>query len=333
MPSVVLREVSLVPLPENGQSLLSLEAHRGLTCPVKHWVVRSELFDSGASEREYAVEIEEDGRAYLRFGFLGTGWRPEVVGAPFVATYRVGNGSAGNVGRDTIGHIVADSQTITGVRNPLPAQGGTDPVTTETARLHAPEAYRTSKPCVTESDYVEAAERHPQVARAAARLRWTGSGRTAFVYVQRPDDRPMDRDFRRRLAAFMEPFRLAGCELEIIGARPVSIEIALDVYLGPRHQTSVVLAALHEAFSDRRLPDEKTGFFHPSRWTFGQAVYESQVIAQAMAVPGVARVEVRTFRRRGSSNANPIGMGLLEVVRLHNDPEDPSQGIIEFTLS
>lgn len=333
MPCLALYELGTVPLRGGGSSLLPLAKHRKRTYPVKRWTVRSEVISSGTYARDYAVEIEDDGRAYLRFGFLGAGWRPEAVGALFVATYRIGNGPTGNVGRDTIAHIVTGgiaAERITGVRNPLPARGGTDPANTEAARRHAPLASRTSLPSVTQSDYAEAAERHPQVARAVARLRWTGSGRTAFVYVQRHGDCPMDEDFRRELADFMEPFRLAGCDLEIRGARFVPLEIALDVYLQPRHQASVVNAALHQAFSDRERPGEKPGFFHTDGWTFGQAVYRSQVIAQAMAVPGVARVEVCKFRRRDADrDDDPIRVGPLEIVRLHNTP---SQGTIEFTL-
>jgi hypothetical protein len=336
MPWLALCELGTTPLPGNGRSLLPLEEHGERFYPVKHWTVRLELISSGTYERDYTVEIEDDGRTYLRFGRPGVGWRPEVVGAPFVATYRIGNGSAGNVGRDTIAHIVTANKRITGVRNPLPAQGGTEPVNTEEARRHAPPANRASRPCVTEADYREAAEHHPQVARAVAQIRWAGDRRTAFIYVQRRHlgHRPVevDEEFRRELAGFMEAFRMAGCDLEIRGARIVPLEIELDVYLQPRHQASIVRAALHEAFSDRTLPDEKVGFFHPDHWTFGQPVYQSQVIARAMAVPGVAQVEVRRFRRRGADrDDDPILVGPLEIVRLHNDPSDPGQGTIKFT--
>jgi predicted phage baseplate assembly protein len=333
MPSLALRELDPALVPGDERSLLPLEKHRGFTYPVKHWAVRSSLAGSGAFERNYAVEIEDDGRAYLRFGFLGMGWRPEAVGAPFVATYRIGEGSAGNVGRDTIVCIVSDDKPITGVRNPLPARGGTDPTSTEEARRHAPQAFRELAFCVTEADYKQAAERHPQVARAIAQLRWTGTMRTAFIYVQRRGDRPMDEGFRRELAAFMERFRLAGCDLEIRGARFVPLEIELAVHLQPYHQASVVVAALDEAFSDRRLSDERVGFFHAARWTFGQSVHQSQVIARAMAVPGVAHVKVNKFRRRGADHDDdPIPIGTLEIVRLHNDPDDPVWGSIGFKL-
>jgi hypothetical protein len=337
LPCLELRELGKARLelaPKNGQSLLPLEKHRGATFPVKHWGVRSELLGSGIFERDYAVEMEEDGRAYLSFGFPGVGWQPEVVGAPFVATYRIGNGAMGNVGREAIAHIVTDDKRITGVRNPLPARGGTDPASTEEARMHAPQAFRALARCVTEADYARAAERHPEVARAVAQVHWTGSWRTVFIQVQRRGDRPLDADFRRELGDFMEPFRLAGFDLEIQGARLVALEIALDVYLWPGHQASIVHAALQQVFGHQVLPDGTLGFFHADHWTFGQAVYQSQVIARAMAVPGVARVEVSRFRRRGADcDVDPIPVGRLEIIQVHNDPDDPSKGTITFQLS
>jgi hypothetical protein len=94
-----------------------------------------------------------------------------------------------------------------------------------------------------------------------------------------------------------------------------------------------VQAALQQEFSHQALADGTLGFFHADHWTFGQAVYQSQVIARAMAVPGVARVEVSRFRRRGADcDVDPIPVGPLEIIQVHNDPDDPSKGIIRFQL-
>ena len=57
--------------------------------------------------------------------------RAHVNGADFQARYRLGNGSAGNVGSDTLAHAVTNVQGVVAVRNPLPATGGVDPETPE----------------------------------------------------------------------------------------------------------------------------------------------------------------------------------------------------------
>ena len=51
------------------------------------------------TRRDFVVEVETSGRARLRFGDDEHGQRPTTGGPRFAATYRVGNGVAGNVGR------------------------------------------------------------------------------------------------------------------------------------------------------------------------------------------------------------------------------------------
>jgi len=71
------------------------------------------------------------------------------------------------------------------VRNPLPAWGGLPAQSLEEARQYAPQAFRRQERAVTEADYGEVAERHPEVQRAVATFRWTGSWNTVFLNVDR----------------------------------------------------------------------------------------------------------------------------------------------------
>ncbi len=90
------------------------------------WTVQPDLLGSSRTARELSVETEHDGTAYLRFGDGEHGQQPP-EDTDFAATYRVGNGSAGNVGRGAIAHAVTTVSGITGVENPLPASGGHGP--------------------------------------------------------------------------------------------------------------------------------------------------------------------------------------------------------------
>ena len=131
------------------------------------------------------VESETDGTASIRFGDDVYGRRPEPR-TSFTAEYRVGNGRPGNIGADTLTHIVSGESAITAVRNPLPAQGGVDSESIEDVRQRAPSAFRTQQRAVTEEDYAEVTERKTQVVqRAAGTFRWTGSWHTVFITVDR----------------------------------------------------------------------------------------------------------------------------------------------------
>ena len=73
------------------------------------------------------------------------------------------------------------------------------------------------------------------------------------------------------------------------------------------------------------------------RLTFGQSVYLSGVIAQAMQVPGVIWVAAERFQRQGEPDRNElakgrIDVGRIEIVRVDNDPNAPMHGRLEFVM-
>lgn len=304
------------------------------------WEPRRDLLTSGRFARHFVVETEEDERVALRFGDGIHGQRP--TGA-FYATYRLGNGAVGNVGAGAIAHVV-DVAGVTDVRNPLPACGGSDPEAIEEARLYAPQAFRRQERAVTEADYANVAQRHPEVARAMATRRWTGSWHTMFLTIDRRQGLPVDAEFETDLRRFLERFRLAGHDLEIDGPRFVALDIVLSVCIEPGYFRAAVKEALLDRFAARDLPDGTRGFFHPDNFTFGQPVYLSQIVAAVMGIPGVQWVDTddtppkpNRFRRWGQPSqreraVGKIDFGRLEIARLDNDPSLPENGKLEFML-
>lgn len=300
------------------------------------WEPRRDLLNSGPEANEFVVEVEADGRTLLRFGDGGHGARPR-EGARFTARYRVGNGERGNLGADALAHIVSDDPAIRSVKNPLPAQGGVEPESIEEVRQKAPYAFRTQERAVTPEDYATRSSEHPQVQRAAATLRWTGSWHTLFVSVDRLGGERVDQEFEDDLSAYLEPFRLAGHDLEIDHPRPVSLEIAARVRVKPGYYRGHVKAALLQRFSNRTLPDGTRGVFHPDHFTFGQTVYLSPLYAAAQAVDGVDSIEITTFQRQDAPGPEGLDRGLLEmgrleIARLDNDPNYPARGTFALTL-
>ncbi len=299
------------------------------------WFPQRDLLASDEFAPEFAVEVDEGGFATLRFGDDEHGLRP-AAGSRFTATYRVGNGAQGTVGAMALAHIVTSDERIEGVSNPLPARGGVDPETIEEVRQYAPSAFRVQQRAVTPRDYAEVAQRHPQVQRAAATLRRTGSWHTVFLTVDRVGGGAVTGDFEAALRRHMERYRMAGHDLEIDEPRFVHLEIELFVCVLPDYYRSDVTAALREVFSNQALPDGRRGFFHPDNFTFAQPVYLSRIYAAAQAVPGVRFVEVRTFQRlgidsRAGLDEGLLPMGRLEIARLDNDPSFRERGVLHLT--
>jgi hypothetical protein len=298
------------------------------------WLPQHDLLESSRFSPDFVVESEDDGTATLRFGDNLLGKQP-AGGTAMTATYRIGNGSAGNVGPEAIAYLVSTTKGITGVRNPLPAAGGVDPETLDQVRLYAPQAFRVQARAVTVDDYAAVAQRHPQISKATATLRWTGSWYTIFLTVERKDAGPVDDTFKTQVRNFLEQFRLAEYDLEVEAPIFVPLDIGITVCVAPGYFPADVEAALLETFSNADLPGGRRGFFHPDNFTFGQPVYVSQVVAAAMQVAGVRWVSVDRFQRwgqlpKGELAAGQIAIERLEIARLDNDPNEAENGKIEF---
>ena len=171
-------------------------------------------------------------------------------------------------------------------------------------------------------------ERDPHVQRAAATFRWTGSWYTVFVTADRLGGAPVDDPFEAELLDHLEPYRMAGYDLEVDGPRFVPLDVGLHVCVKPEYFRSDVKAAVFEVLSSGARPDGTLGFFHPDRFTFGSSVYLSAIVAAAQAVEGVESVTPATFQRQRDSASSAIDtgvleMGRLEIARLDDDPIVP----------
>jgi len=69
------------------------------------WLPLSDLIESERFDTVFVVETEDDGRAYLRFGDDVNG-RAVREDDTLEARYRIGNGLTGNVGANSIRHLV-----------------------------------------------------------------------------------------------------------------------------------------------------------------------------------------------------------------------------------
>lgn len=121
------------------------------------WTPLYDLLESGPNDPNFVVEIDDNGNGHIRFGDGILGQMPD-AGTVFTASYRLGNGTAGNVGAETITCIVF--RQVTGnpgklqPRNPLAATGGTDPEPVEEVKMFAPGSiHKTLERAITAGDY------------------------------------------------------------------------------------------------------------------------------------------------------------------------------------
>ncbi len=302
----------------------------------EEWSLKRDLISSGEEDRDFVVEIDNDGTAFIRFGDGRYGAAPQPR-SRFYASYRIGNGISGNVGAGSIAHILCDDSGIIGAWNPLPASGGTEPESVELARMRAPVAFRTQERAVTPEDYAEVAQRFPGVQKAVATFRWTGSWMTVFLTVDRKGSLAVDEEFKAEMIRHMEKFRMAGHDLEVESPAYVSLDLTLTVCVRPEYIIDHVRAALLQRFGNSILPDGRPGMFHPDNLTFGQTIYLSTIYEAALGIEGVESVQVDKFQRRdqpgkGAVTDRKLILGRTEIARLDNDPNFPDRGMLSLNL-
>jgi|SRR5215217_8124750 len=315
------------------------------------------LLDSNPFDRHFVVETDNVGRTQLRFGDGEYGMAPpeeeesEPENSEIAVTYRIGVGTGGNVGADSLAHVVKNDplppgtpdptptlSKIVAMRNPLPAWGGTDAEPIERVKQLAPAAFHMEQlRAVTEADYARAAEKHPEVSKAVATFRWTGSWHTVFVTIDPKCRADVPPELEQRVRAWVTRFTQAGYDLEIDPPIFVPLEIEVEVCVSPDHFRGDVEQTLLAELSNQTLPDGRRGFFHPDNFTFGQSLYLSQLYARIEAVDGVDSAVVINFQRFGKSANNELEQGFipvnrLELVQLDSDPSFPENGVLRLNM-
>ncbi|MCP5109351.1 MAG: hypothetical protein GY953_00795, partial [bacterium] len=186
---------------------------------------------------------------------------------------------------------------------------------------------------VTLEDYVDRVEELPDVAPAAARYVWTGSWRGVRVTVDPIGTTTLTDELRAQVAGHLEAVRLIGEDLEIRSPRFVPLDIHVVLCIHPDYWPEDIRFVLEKEFSDGYTPDGRRGFFHPDRWTFGQALRASEIIGRVQAVEGVDHV--RKVRLKRWNDATPATTDRVtvrpeEIILVKNDPDDLERGAIRF---
>jgi len=306
-----------------------------LTDGVEDWFPRVDLLRSRRFDPHFVAEPERNGHTFLRFGNHRFGKAP-TVGTTLTARVRQGGGPAGNVGSDTLQHVVTTLAGIEAVRNPLPALGGTLPEPLAVAKAFAPQAYRTQRRAVIAEDYARVAEENPDVQRAVAEHFWFGSWYTVVVTVDGRDNRLVseDAEFRQALLDRLETRRMAGVDLQLRDPVFMNLDLMLFACATSDRFAADVKAALLDRFSSGMQRSGLPGFFHPDNLTFGQPLFTSDILAAAMEVDGVASARISHLRRWGEPESDLSGQARItpgqgEVLRLENNPSLPEHGVFQ----
>ena len=320
-----------VPDPKNGVSTVQL------TVSGNPWFERESLLDSTEDSPDFVVDTDNEGRGVLRFGDgrLGKALPENPV---IVATYRIGNGTVGNVGAEALTRLTMPLVGVDSVRNPLPAVGGIDPEPILDVQRDAPQEFSAVQyRAVIAADYAKAAAAVPGISAAAAVFRWSGSWLTVFVAVDPVGREDLPLALKQAVMARLDSYRQAGYDLEVQPPLYVPLQIELEVCVLADHFQADVEEAVLDVLSSGMRRDSSPGFFHPNQFTFWQNLYLSRLYAAVQGVEGVRAVHAKIFKRLnqpdyGELAAGVLKVGLFEIVRLDNDPSLPDNGILTLDM-
>ncbi|UUZ68698.1 putative baseplate assembly protein [Polaromonas sp. P2-4] len=249
------------------------------------WAEKPTLFGAAATDRAYALNVDEQGRAWVVFGDGVRGARLPSGVNNVRAKYRQGLGQEGNVGSDKLTQLMTRPLGLKSVSNPVAAQGGSDPEPAGQARRTMPLGTRTLGRVVSVLDYEDFAMAFAGIAKAQAQVLQLPGGPTIAITVAGQDgtelssNNPVWNNLRLALKASGDPH----VNVTLLSYQPSPFHLGLKVKRDPSYELKPLLAAVeavlrsHFAFDARSL---------------GQPVLQSGVIAVVHSVPGVVAVDL-----------------------------------------
>ena len=277
------------------------------------WTPKLSLLESQKGDQHFVLEVDNNSEATIRFGDGITAQAP-TPGDTFKANYRVGNGEIGNVGANSIRHMVFKNNAP-GINlkatNPLPALGGVNPESIEEAKRLAPYTARKHfERAVTPDDYAAIIKRDfkDSVQNAAAALVWTGSGHAVHVAVDFLFDSRRSTKasvLTTQMQKHLSRFKRIGHQVVVKEARTIPLKIKLKISVEEQHYWTNVKRDLLSAFRDGKHQLGNVGFFHPDNLSFGTDITASQLISVAQKINGVDGVEVVELARLDKTQMNP----------------------------
>jgi len=269
------------PVPSGGESTLELRVDGVL------WHEAADSYRLRPRDRRYVLRRDDEGATTVQFGDGGVGGHGARLptGTENVrATYRVGIGAAGVVGRDRITLLAKRPLGVKGVTNPVPATGGADPEARDQARQNAPLTVLTLDRIVSLRDVEDFARAFSGIAKATAAWVWDGRSRVVHLSVAGVDGAEVDpgSDLFRNLVAAMNRGRDPFPKLVVGSYEKRFFHLAARVKVHPDYQQEAVLGQVAARLRE--------GFSFAARG-FGQAVALSEVMANMQGVQGVEGVE------------------------------------------
>jgi hypothetical protein len=255
------------------------------------WTEIQSFFGQLSNAQVFVTHEDDQGKTHVIFGDGEFGARLPTGVNNIVASYRYGSGAdIPGVGKLTV--VLKPQPGLQSIRNPVAVGGGADPDPPAKLRRLAPRSVLTFNRAVSAEDYEAIAAQAPGVTRAKAALAFNPVEQRPRVTVWVGDDAGAVAAARTAITSAADPNRFPV----VLLAKPVQVSLKVSLVIDRRRNDQLVLDAVRTALLD---PDK--GLLGVNALEIGQPIYDSQLYAACVAVPGVVAVKRLEFSSAGSS--------------------------------
>jgi len=295
------------PTPTGRQSTLQVQVN-GV-----YWTEVPSLYNQAFSQQVFATLNQSDATTDVFFGDGVEGATLPTGQNNLQANYRIGSGSAGNVGADTLTTLIDRPLGVSGVTNPQPATGGQDAQSIDGVRSNAPQTVLTLGRAVSITDYQNYAATFAGIAKAYAIWIPAGPGRGVFLTVAGVDGAalPPGNLTLTNLVKSLQNYGNPLVPITVQSFLETLFGLSADVRYDPAYDQPTVKQQALEAL---------TQTYSFTNRTFGQGVSVDEVATVIQAVPGVVAVNVKAIYPVATSRAGDLASqgGAFSMSQLNN---------------
>lgn len=194
------------------------------------WTQVKNFIGSDTQSKHYTLTLSEEGIGKIKFGNGISGMSPTSLEDGITVTYRVGGGTEGNVGINTITKMINKPAVVKRTFNPFEAlEKGTDSESVEIVRVKAPASIGTKYGLVTLTDYKNLAISHKDVLQAKSILTSEDKNHVTVFYILNPygnTDEILD-----YLRDEYSERKMLGTRVQLVEGEAVPLDINVDVKL------------------------------------------------------------------------------------------------------
>lgn len=255
------------------------------------------LYGLSANSKSYAINQEEDGRVTIIFGDGVQGARLPTGQENVVASYRQGIGLSGNTTRDSLVLLQTRPQGITGVSNPLPADGAADPQSLTTAFKTAPSTVLTMGRIVSLTDYINFTQAYAGIGKVNAKLLQLGNQPLLCLTVAGENGTAINPNssLYKNLLLALANNQSSNQNVAVLSYQSILFNVSAKVLVDSAYASTQVQIQINQALLSAYSFDKQD---------FLQNVTAGQVIDVIRSVEGVVAVDLEYLYF--STEANPM---------------------------